>query len=331
MARIITIKPKPNSKKFFSSATQYRTTKDQNGAEKSTSAGTYKGERFPNSRQMFRPKWSSSKRMWVIKSYEGNDEPLSELVPKCKLKYAKKHRREGEYITEADIYDFSDPFFTHKLLKVVSKEGQITLDKDRPFDKIILRGMMADPVFQAGLKSNGMLSSRVKYIVSDKDQDVKLRKQVRSVKREAYKLFEALNYKKKIKIALIMNVIVGSDIDPDMLDDALFRVIDNDKDKIGKKTKQQFFIDTCNSTTEELDFEHMLVLAKRGAHLRKRKNGFELFGSFVGKDMNIVRAYLKSEENQDAYMRLIQVLDESTPVAPATPKSSKSKKQSKDS
>jgi hypothetical protein len=97
---------------------------------------------------------------------------------------------------------------------------------------------------------------------------------------------------------------------------------------IGKKTKQQFFIDTCNSTTEEIDFEHMLVLAKRGAHLRKRKNGFELFGSFVGKDMNIVRAYLKSEENQDAYMRLIQVLDESTPV---TPKPSKSKKQSKDS
>ncbi len=315
MARIITIKPKPNSKKFFSSATQFQKVKGQDGVDRDTNAGAFKGERFPNSRQMFRPKWSSTKRRWMLKGHETNSEALNATVKGCKLKFAKKHRREGDYIIEADVYDFSDPFFNHRLLKVVSKEGEITLDKDRSLDQIILAGCQADPLFQTGNANTGMLSSRVKYIISDKEQDVKMRKQVQSAKREAYKLFEALNFKKKLKVAIIMGIIIGEDVDPDILDDALFRAMDDDKGKIGRKTKQKFFVDICAVESEELDFEYMIVMATKGGHLRKRKNGYELFGSFVGKDLEIVKSYLKSEENQDVYMRLIQVLDEKKKVS----------------
>lgn len=309
MSRIITIKPKPNSKRFFSTANQFQKRKGADGVETDVNAGAYKGERFPNSRQMFRPKYSMSKRRWLLAGFDDNHEDLNKLVLKCKLKYPKKHPKFGEFIKEADVFDYNDPFFCHKLLKVISKEGEVSLDKNRALDNIILRGCKADPQFQVGLGNGGPISSRVKYIISDKEREVSMRKKVRSSKMKAYKLLDAMDFEKKKKVAMVMGLIVDDSIDPDLLTDSIFNAIDGGG-KIGTKTKQEVFIEMSEVDSEVLDFKHQVFLAKRKGLLRKRKNGYELFGSYAGKEMRDVEAYLQNEDNQSAWMRLQQVLAE---------------------
>lgn len=311
MSRIVTIKPKKGSKKFFTNAKKFNKVKGPDGREMDAEQGEYRGERFPNSRQMVRPKWSASKRRWLLHGFDQNGEELNKLVEGSKLKFEKGHPRVGEYITTADIWDYNDPFFGHKLLRITQREGEITLDKDRPLDQIILAGAKADPLYAEAGKGNSMLSSRVKYIITDSETALKMRKKEYGRKREAYKLLDAMDFKKKSKVAYIMSLVTSmEDLDPDLVDDALLRTIDDETGKIGKLSKLDYFIKISKETAENVAMKIMVINAKRKGILRKRKNGFELFGSFVGRTQEDVEEYLFASENQDVMLRLEGVLEE---------------------
>lgn len=311
MSEIVTIKPKKNSKKFFGTARQFQKVTEADGTVTDREAGAYGGERFPNSRQMFRPFWSMSKRRWVMEGFPVNSPELNKLAAKCKLKYPKGHPNQGKYIEEADLQDINDAFFNHINLFVRAKEGETTLDKTNAIDYIILLALQGNDQFQNGDKGS-VLSSRTKYVISDNTTSNTAKKDSMNLKKEAFKLLDALKFDKKVKIAMAMELIVGPDIDPEDLDLVLFNTIEANKVRLDGKTHSiDMFIGLCNITTEDLNLKHLIARAKKSGVLRKTQaDGYLLFGNKLGRNMKEVERYFSNEENADIIGRTQDAVSE---------------------
>lgn len=309
----VIIKPKEGSRKFKAIGgmqSKYIETKD--GKEVVKDGGQYKSERFPKSRQMFRPIWSYSKRKYLLDGFEENGEKLNSLVAQCKLKYPDNHPKKTHYIEEADLYDFNDPFLSHKQLKVIAEEGSMMLDKNRPFDKIILAGLKKNKFFQVSGEENPVLSGSVKYIIVDNEEEKKIKRAHRDRKMEVYELYKSLSDDKKIKIAMAMDLINSETIDRGMLDDILFQAAeDTGKANSVNMSKQDLFIKLCKLDTEELNRRHMVGKAKVKGILRYRSDqGYILFGKPIGKNLDKVNEYLSDSENAETLIRMQEALDE---------------------
>lgn len=314
MAEIVTIRPRSGSKMFKAvkgQITQFQKI-TEGGQDTDRSAGEYKSERFPNSRQMFRPMWSNSKRRWLIKNFDSNSEDLNKLVTSCKLKYEKNSHKPNQYIMEADLYDANDPFFNHKSLKVITYEGQITLDKNRPIDKIILLSLQANHQFQEGGESiNPLLSSRVRYVITDKNLDTSIKKKTRQTSLDALKLYDKLSDDKKVKIAMAMGLISNESVDRVLIDEVLWEACqDNVTKASNKESKQDIFIKMCNSDSTELNMKHLIQKAKASGKLKKNKTqGYLLFGQPIGTTESKIFEYFSNPENQEMLIRLEQSLE----------------------
>lgn len=319
MAELITVRPKQGSKRFRAInglMTQYQKI-TENNQEEERATGEYKSERFPNSRQMFRPVWSASRRMWMLKGFENMDDKkhqeLNKLVAACKLKYSDKHPNAKQYITTADVYDSADPFFNHHLLRVITYEGQASLDKSRPIDKILLAGLSADHTFQqGGEKINPVLSQRVKYVITDKNIDTQIKKETRTLTVQATKLYAGLTDAKKMKIALALALISNENVDRGIIDEVLWDASQDNKSMMGgtRLTKQKAFIQMCEADTEELNIRHKIQRAKATGKLKKHKTqGYLLFGNPIATTDGKLYEYFSDPANQEIMIRLEQALE----------------------
>ena len=314
MSNIVTIKPKSSSKKFFSNAVQYRSATSEGGETRDQQAGTFNGERFPNSRQLKRPKYSYGKRKWLLDGFDTNSKELNDLVKACKFRYPKGHPEEGKMINECDIFDMNDAFFTHKQLFIRMSEGEMKLDKDRPLDEIMLRALKSDVQYQVGANAKGIMSSRTKYVITDKQMDSNIKKEVRDKLLKINTLFSTSNYDKKLKIATAMNIVRGEEIDPDTLDDLLYKTItDNGDSKPLEEDKSyaDLFILLAEGSNDSLENKSLINKAKKEGFLRyQRKEGYMLFGIRIAGKMSEVEEYFLDEKNQDIIARLEKAIDD---------------------
>lgn len=317
MAEIITIKPRPGSKKFKAirgQMTQFQKISEK-GQEFDRSAGEYKAERFPNSRQMFRPMWSRSKNRWLLKSFDTmtdeKQKELDKLVTGCKFKFPDDDPRARQYITSADVFDRRDPFFNHVDLRVITYEGQITLDKERPLDKLMLMALQMHTLFQKGGENiNPMLEQRVRYVITDKNVDTKIKKDRRNQAMLASQLYGKLSDAKKVKVAMGLGIISNEKTDSGIIDEVLWDYATDNKSRVsGNTTKQKLFIKMCEATTEELNTRHLIQKAKASGNLRRNKTqGWILFGESIGRNEDQLYAYFNDPENQEMILRLEEAL-----------------------
>ena len=313
---IVTINAKPGSRKFSAfkgQMTQFQKVIDATGSETEREAGSYKGERFPNSRQMFRPIWSQSKKMWLMDSFKENCDELNKMALACKFKYPDTHYKRDQYIDEADLFDYNDPFFTHRSLKIITYEGQLTLDKAKPIDKIIFLSLRQNHLFQSGgEEGNTMLSSRTRYVITDKEVDITNKKKRRDKFLEASKLYSSLTDAKKITIAMALGLAANENQDRDLIDQVLWDASqDTAVRNSNKQTRQDLFIGLCKMDNEMLNIKKMVQKAKGSGKLKKVKNqGWLLFGEPVGKTDEQLFTYFSNPENQEMFFRLQEALSD---------------------
>lgn len=316
MAEIITIKPKKGTRSFSelgSQMIQFNKV-EQNGELIDKATGEYKAEKFPNSRQMFRPSWGEAKKRWKLKGFMDDitsekQEELNKLVKACKFRYPDEHPKARQVIEEADIFDSQDPFFNHRQLRLLKREGQATLNKSRPLDQILHLAMMVDPEYAQAGESDGnpLLSKRVKFIMTDKNIDASIKRDRREKEMKVVKLFENLSDAKRLKVAMAMGFISSEKTDKDQVNDVLWEVAKDDKKLMtgSKLTRQDVFIKMCETTMDELDTRQLIQKAKAGGFLKRDKSqGWMLFGHPVGRNDAQLFAYFNDKENQKMMLRL---------------------------
>lgn len=310
---LVTIKPKAGSRKFATQGSM-RTTNEQiseDGRIVDSKVSDFKGERFPKSLQFFRVGWSSIKRKWLLEGLDGkemdkNTDELNQLVSETRLQYPADSKQRDEYIKSADIFDPVDRFFNHKLAYIRASEGEVLVDKSRPLEAIILRGLRKHPLFQIAGEVNPLTSAGTRYIIVDKEVDTNIRKEIRNKKLEASKLFEALTDEKKIKIAMAMGLVPNENINIDVIDDLLYKACE-DLSKAGDTglTKQDLFMSFAKMKSEDLNIKHRIAKAKSlGVLKRQGDKGWLLFGSPVGRTQEQIENFLTDPEHQDMLIRL---------------------------
>lgn len=313
MAELVTIKPKPGSRKFATTGSMKTvyTENDSEGNVVAEKTSEYISQRFPKSKQMHRVPWSHLKRKWLLEGFPENCTELNDLVKKCKLQYEKPHKNMGDYIESADIYDYNDKFFNHRLFKIMSNEGEVLVDKSFPLQDLVLRGLKLHPHFQVAGEDNPLLSAGARYIIVDRAVDVKMKRQVRDNKLKVMKLYESLTGEKKIKIAMAMNLIPNENVDIDVVEDVLFKASE-DLTKIAdmKISRQELFMSFCEMKTEDLNLKHRIAKAKSTGILKKQADGWILFGSPVGKTNAQLEDYLSNPDNSKLLLRLDDVLND---------------------
>ena len=301
---LVTIKPRQNSKKFFTEATQFATVKDEKGNEQQVSNGLYKGERFPSTNQMPRIPFSLTQKKYLVNM---DEETLNELVKECRLQYPDDHKRAGEYITSANVYDRKDPFFNHQNLKLIFTEGNLSLDDSLPMNKIILAGLRNHKDFAfSDTTSNGLYSKRVKYIVTRREDVDRSDEKSRQAEIDAITLYSSLTDKKARKVAIAMGLITATDdSDISIVKKALWSAARNVTRIPGQKTKQQQFVELCKADESDMQLKIIQAQAKSHGLLKKVKDtGWTLFGKPIGRTEKEVAAYFADPANQEDVLRV---------------------------
>ncbi len=317
MGEFVTIKPKEGSRKFMSTGNMHivHTKSDEKGNVVSEMKSDFIGQRFPKSKQLFRIPWHSTKRRWMLEGIEQNGELLNSYVRDTRLQYEKPHKLAGDYIKEADIFDYNDPFFNHRLAKIIANEGEYLIDKTNALENLLLRGIKMHPLFQLAGEDNPITAAGSRYIIVDKGIDSKIKKTSRNNKIKVMKLFDNLTSEKKLKIALAMGIINTEKTDFDVVDDLLFKAAEDDKTKIMDQknmTRQDLFVLLCEMKSEDLNLKHRIAKAKSVGLLKRQANaGYLLFGSPVGKTLVEVEEYFKnSDPNNELLNRLEEALND---------------------
>lgn len=315
----VIIRPEKGSKKFYKNAKQFQRVVDVGTGQATgdyAAAGEYSGERFPNSKQRPRIRFSYSKRRWLLYRSDGEEyteEELNSLVEKAHLTHWKGNKK-GEYITTADVTNLSDAFFNHPHLSALLKEGSATLAVETSTqEKLLASGLRGHRQFrEANEKATGINSASVKYVITDKDTDISAAKETRDKTLEAVRLFDALNDRKRAMVARILGLRVRKDTDRAVIDDSLFKMVMDNKTfvKDTTTTPQQMFIELCEANQDDLALRDLVARAKVGGIIRKTKEGWKFRGVKVGRTLGAMEQHFKSPENQEALLALEQSLED---------------------
>ncbi len=305
------------SGKFVDGAARvFKVSRDKNGREVKSGGRAFSGEKFPMSRQMHRPVYSKNQNKWLTLM---TDKELNELVPKCRLKYPKNHIKRDQYITETFAYDAADAFFNHYKLKVVSVEGEVALRSDNPIHEILLECFKASPDFQVGTGgARSMLRSRVKYVISDKVIETAAKKAELDLEDEAHSLFKALVYEDMKKIARALYIPIDDHIDPTDLELLMRdRIRQNQVLTSGQQRNLSFrdaFIAVCKLDKDNLNMRDLLHRAKKLSLIRKKADGYEFLGNYIGKRIDTVERYFLDPENQEMFFKLETAMKEAEKI-----------------
>lgn len=313
---IVLIKPKPGSKKFQvlgKMDNKFNVSRDGGKTyfDESQKA-EYDKERFPKSRQIFRPDWSLTKRKWLLKDFPENSDKLNYFVKQCRLKYKENHPNAGRFIETADIWDPADPFFTHKQFRILANEGDTALNKSIWMDYLVYQGLLMNKKFAVSASETlkGIYPQSVKYILIDSGNQKTAKKESRERDLKIRNLYEEMNDQKRMAIALSLGLIRDENTDREFIDDLLWDFA-NSKSIVGNagETKQEVFIRMAEMNTADLNASATISKAKKQGYLKKTPQGWMLFGSKVGKDEQEVLAFFLDKDNQKQIFRLQEQLE----------------------
>lgn len=318
------IKPKKGSKKFYKNAKQFQrivdpTTNQPTGEY--AAAGEYSSERFPNSKQGPRVHYSFSKDRWLLYKSNGTEfdsKELNELVKGCHFNYEKGVRK-GDIIKKADITNLADPFFNHSQLRIRLKEGSATLSTDsgNAMATVMGAGLRANRRFkEAGKAGNAFGASNVKYIISDKEQDLHNSSKGRDTMIDANKKFDALNDRQRMIFARIMGLGVRGNTDRALVDDVLYKAATDPNTMVTDRniSQQDMFFKLCDMDKDELEYKDLLSRARSSNILRKTKEGWSFRGQAIGRTTATVESFFKDPEHQESLMAMEQALEDQNSV-----------------
>lgn len=320
----IIIKPSPNANKTFLNATQYmdkldpatgqpiRTNNPTDPYADYFNGGAFKGERFPRTTQGFRPDWSTTANKWLTgfetDTQEGIDK-LNDIARKMKLRVVDGPRK-GELITEADVYDFYDPFFNHPALLTRMTQGELVLSRTAPKDIFTHQAMRAAREFEPAGKGNKGISMAVRYTISDKETDTKIEKKRINLTIESYAALKEMTFKRKLAIAGSLGIRVDEKTDKDIVETQLFNFITENKVNEQGITAQELFLDLAQEKAESLELKYQISLGIKNSIIRKSNKAYYVGGQKISDNLQGLYDYYQDPINSEALTKLLSIIEE---------------------
>ena len=300
---------------YLGRARTYNLNTDEYGEEVSEFAGDFDGVKFAESREDISPLYID--RKW---QFAGDEATLKELVNQIKLTYQEGHPKAGELITEANLNNEVDPFFSHphwrdgaRFTMIGSKH--IISDDDPEFKFLLLclkggtRVTTDEEIFEAA-------GSKYRVVKSNADR----RSDVSDSLSEMEIASDILNLTPE-KVGLI-SVILGLALEENILDtdsmkaNLLTNLKRKEKNPNGDvrifegKTYKGLFADLKGNDLAELNKKANIKKAMNKNILRYRDGKYALKGSKIDvTTFSELVDYFKSEDGIDDYTKLTDALN----------------------
>ena len=320
------IKPAPNSSALFgkrevsdkigisTEAVEEQWGVDENGKDKLITSNVYNKQRFPGTNQIIRGSmWDDNNNRWMIidpedmlkkRNLEQNSEVLNILVANCRLVNKRSgDPKYGQYITEADIFNRFDPFFSHPEYEFPLNAGEAYIKstlKD-PLNVLILLGYIARRMlFEVGSTGKYIPRGRnIKYIIVDKNIERQEKTQKREKEARAFDTYNQL--RKDTKRLIMLSCALGHDIrDPEVADDIIHSYATDDitRDTVNKtKTKMDVFLTMVDSPVSTIKAYYVFTIGVSTGTIRIQNKSYTAFGQSLGATKLDVISYFLNENN----------------------------------
>ena len=136
--------------------------------------------------------------------------------------------------------------------------------------------------------------SEAEYVLTSIEQEAKAASAITKTKKEAYKLFDKMNYSKMKAYLKVMGNRVSEDTPGEMLESEIGKAIENDP---------KVFIEVLNDP--HFDMKVFVDDCKSSGALIKNGSKYSLKGGdIIGYDLDETISYLSKDENQEVYVTL---------------------------
>lgn len=300
---------------FLGRAKTYNLSTDDSGNEVTEFAGDFDGVKFAESREDISPLYIN--RKW---QFAGDDATLKELIGQIKLTYPEGHLRAGELITEANLNNEIDPFFSHPHWRDGARftmiGGKQVVSDDDPEFKFLLLCLKGgtqvttdDEIFEAAGSKYRIVKSNVdrKSDVSDSLSEMEMASDILNLTPEKSGLISVI-----LGLALEENILDTDSTKANLLTN-LKRKEKNPNGDVRLfegKTYKGLFADLKGNDLAELNKKANIKKAMNKNILRYRDGKYELRGSKIdATTFSDLVAYFKSEDGLDDYTKLTDALN----------------------
>jgi len=279
-------------------------------------SGDFDKVKFPESKEDLAPLYIN--RKWQFK---GDNATLTELVKQIGLTYPIGHPKEGDIITEANINNEIDPFFSHKhwregALFTMIGGKQVVRDDDPEF-KFLLLCLQGGNMTTTDGDLYEAAGSKFRIVKSNADTKADVSDSITEMELSAAIL--NLTGEEAALIAIILGLVLNesSVVDTNSIKSNLLTNLKRkDKNPNGDvkffegRTYKDAFNDLIGNDLAELNKKANIKKAYAKNILRYRDDSYEL----KGKKLNATTfsqlvTYFKSEEGLDDYNKLKDALD----------------------
>lgn len=300
---------------YLGRAKAYKISQDDNGNDITEYNGDFDNIKFADSREDLAPLFIN--RKW---QFSGDDATLKLLVNQIKLTYADGHPKAGEIITEANVHNELDPFFSHKYWREGARftmigNKHVIKENDPEFNFLLLclKGgtvvTTEDDIYEAAGSKYKILKSNVdrKAMIDSSLSEMEISSSILKLTPEKVGL-----------ISVILGLVLDENIlDTDTLRANLFsnlkRPEKNPNGDIrvfeGKNYKSMFY-ELENNDIAELNKKANIKKGINKNILRYRDGGYELKGKKLGSTTySELISHFKSADGADDYIILTDAIN----------------------
>lgn len=285
--------------------------KDEAGNEVTEKLGTYNKERFPDSRQNFRPEFDGKLGQFDIRKKDGTlwtQEDADKCLKAFPLAYPEGHTKANEPITSCDIHNVADAYFISIGLMRYAEEGELALSWGITRDELLMQ-------MYAGMEEVAMDDGQefhpgdTRYLITDPDaQDDKVERKM-NVKLDATKLFLGMQDDRQQMLDILSLFSVFPEEDQSMIAIRLelFKYVDDNTTTEDGATYQQRFITYGQFDKTELSLRASIAKGMASGDIRSRAGSYWFADESVGKMYaQVVEHFRKHNSDLDTLKSMLK-------------------------
>lgn len=278
--------------------------------------GGYRHERFPDSRQNWRPEYNIGLRQFDIRHPDGKlwtQEDATDCLKRFPLSYPEDWHNQndaGKPITRCDIGNMDDAYFNHKAWVTIGEEGRVEVG-DSPWDDVLLAMYSGN----TGVKADDGSPYRpgdIRYRIKNPDMDAKREENKVEGALDAMELYRAMA-EDNVKMADIL-VMLGSRVTKNdsrvKLQKALLPYV-MDVTTEGGTPRQELFRKYAKLDPDELKFQALVMRACRVGVINEGAGVYKFREAIVGRSFSEAVLFFKDLKNNQSLEILKKDLDDS--------------------